>query len=71
MASIMKKSQEMHNFSSPHFQNIQRQDQFLDEIKNQILQKSKTDVWKLKSEPNFDNYPYVDWRRGDSCCAIM
>lgn len=37
----------MNNFSSPHLQ-ISKKDQFLEEIKNYIWNKSRSDVWRLK-----------------------
>lgn len=50
---------------------IARNTKFLEDIKKQIHDKSKHDVWRLKGEPNFNSHPYVEWRRGDACCAIM
>ncbi|CAK60680.1 unnamed protein product (macronuclear) [Paramecium tetraurelia] len=60
----------INDFSSPHLQ-ISKKDQFLEEIRNHILSKSRNDVWRQKGQPNFVTRPYVEWRRGDTCCAIM
>jgi len=40
-------------------------------LKDEILLKSKDDIWKLKSEPGYNQRPYLEWRKSDQCCAIM
>ena len=46
--SNLHKETNINEFTSPHLNNISKKDQFLEEIKNYIWNKSRSDVWRLK-----------------------